>query len=262
VTRVSITAPQFASGPGPLLEAAAFVESSGLDGLFLFDHLVPLGEPGRPVLELAAALGLVAAATSRATVGTLVLRVPMRGPGISTAIATTAHRVAGGRLVVGMGAGDSRSGEEAVRFGQTRPGLGERLEMVAAAVESTRAAGITTWVGGSHPRVVTLARRADGWNGWGVDPDVFAAIGEPLRREGVELTWGGAVLVGRDRSDLDAVLSVRGGSGPVIRGTPAEVAASLRALIGAGAGHLVVSVLPNVAERWELFAAEVVPRLR
>jgi alkanesulfonate monooxygenase SsuD/methylene tetrahydromethanopterin reductase-like flavin-dependent oxidoreductase (luciferase family) len=256
MTLVSLTGPQFSSSFQPMLDWARFAEDSGFDGVFLFDHLVPLGDARRPVLELAASLGAIAATTSRIGVGSLVMRAPMRGPGISAAIAATAAAVAPGRITIGLGAGDRLSVGEDERFGRATARLDERLSAVRSTVESIRATGIeaSIWVGGIHPRVRELAGEvADGWNGWMVDVDSFSEMASGLPA-GVAATWGGAVIVGRDGDDVAEAVRRRGSEDGALVGTVAQVAGRLAQYVEAGASHLVLSVLPNRADRWEVAA--------
>jgi alkanesulfonate monooxygenase SsuD/methylene tetrahydromethanopterin reductase-like flavin-dependent oxidoreductase (luciferase family) len=259
---VSLVAPQYTSSPGPLLEAAAVAEAGGLAGLFLLDHLVAPGDAHRPVLELASTLGLAAAATTTLTIGTLVMRAPLRGAEISAAVAATAAAIAGGRFVLGLGAGDSRSADESRRYGQESGGLDERLTAVSDVLEATRPGGYPRWVGGTHRRVLELAARAEGWNGWDLDAEQFARLAARVRSQGdVVVTWGGAVLLGRAEDEVADLVAARGGSEGTIPGTPSGVAAQLSTRLEAGAEHLVVAVLPNRRDRWEMFVEEVVPRL-
>jgi alkanesulfonate monooxygenase SsuD/methylene tetrahydromethanopterin reductase-like flavin-dependent oxidoreductase (luciferase family) len=261
--RFHITVPQFSPTFEPVLAAARFAEASSLDGVFLFDHLVPLGDPTRPVLELAATLGAVAAATSTITVGTLVMRVPLRGWEVSAALADTAATIAPGRMVVGLGAGDRMSADEAVRFGQFPGSVAERVAAVEQTVARLAGSDVRRWVGGTHERMLAATLEADGWNGWALAPERFAAIAGRLRAErpGLELSWGGSVVVGEDPSDLAAVMTERDGRGGDITGTADQVMAQLTALSDLGCQHFVVSVLPNRPERWEIFARSVVDRL-
>ena len=77
---VSVTLPQFHPDGTPLVDAARRAEALGFTGVFLFDHLYPLDGPKRPVVELFAALGAVAAATSLLRVGSLVARATHPSP--------------------------------------------------------------------------------------------------------------------------------------------------------------------------------------
>lgn len=263
--RVSLTLPQFHREASAALEAVDAAGQLGYHGVFCFDHLVPLDDPHRPVLEAASLLGTMAA-RSRVRVGTLVLRAPMRGPAVSAAIAHTAAAVSRHGLVLGLGAGDSLSAEETRRYGQPSRPLDERVQAVADTIDAVRSQSPETavWIGGRHRKMLDVAvRQADGWNGWGMDPAEFAQTADELRsrRPDLTLTWGGGVVVGRDRRDLERLLARRGGDRGVTAGTPHEVAAHLRQWVEAGADELVVSVLPNRPERWELLSREVLPSL-
>ena len=261
--RVHLTAPQFSTTFEPVLAAARFVEASSLDGVFLFDHLIPLGDPSRPVLELTATLGAVAAATSVIAVGTMVMRVPLRGPVVSAAVARTAATIAPGRTVVGLGAGDRLSTDEATRFGHHPGSVADRVAAVEQTVQALAGSDVRCWVGGTHERVLAAAIEADGWNGWALEPERFARIAAGLRaqRSDLALSWGGSVVVGEDAEDLDVVMTERHGRGGDMTGTADQVVAQLTALAEAGCQHFVVSVLPNREERWEMFARSVVDRL-
>ncbi len=255
---VSITAAQF-SRDWHELEASAYrAETLGFDGLFLFDHLVPLGDPHRPVFELASAIGAVAAVTTTLRIGTLVLRAPMRHLSISTEIIETAVMLAPGRFVLGVGAGDRMSFDEARRFGMASGSLDQRIRLVEELVTSVATTNpeLPIWVGGVHPKVLSLVRdRKVGWNGWGISAETFAATSKPLHGP---VTWGGPVVLGEDRAEAARLKGDR----DAIWGDPLTVAARLAEYVDAGADELVVSVLPNRPERWELFANEVLPRLR
>jgi alkanesulfonate monooxygenase SsuD/methylene tetrahydromethanopterin reductase-like flavin-dependent oxidoreductase (luciferase family) len=258
MSRISLAGPQFADSFEPLARWAAFAQDSGFDGVFLFDHLVPIGDPRRPVLELAASLGALAASTSRIQVGSLVMRAPMRGVDVSAGIASAAGSIAGSRLIVGLGAGDRLSREEDARYGAPAATLEDRLAIVRETALRIRAAAAeaSIWIGGKHPLVRDLAEEvADGWNGWMVGVDHFMAMTAELS-PGVEATWGGAVVVGRDPDDVDAAVRRRGSAEGAVVGTVAQVTESLRRYLDCGASHLVLSVLPNRPDRWEV-AAEV-----
>jgi alkanesulfonate monooxygenase SsuD/methylene tetrahydromethanopterin reductase-like flavin-dependent oxidoreductase (luciferase family) len=262
--RVSMTAPQFAPSIDPVLEAAALAEQAGLDGMFAFDHLIPLGDPSRPVLELAATLGAVASATSRLLVGSLVARAPLRGPAVTTAVARTLQAIAPGRVILGLGSGDSHSRPEVERFGQVYDDLDRRVGMVEETVLALTGTGVTCWVGGTHPRILDVALQSDGWNGWSLPLDVFADKVAVLRARRPDLTmsWGGSVVVGRDPDEVERLVAARGGALGDVNGTCEQVVGQLMRHVEAGADHLVVSILPNRPDRWELFLAEVLPRLR
>ena len=72
--RVGLTLPSFREEIDPLLDVAIAAERAGLDGVFAYDHLFRYGVGGevRPALELAPALGALAAATDAIAIGSLV----------------------------------------------------------------------------------------------------------------------------------------------------------------------------------------------
>ncbi len=258
--KVSLTAPQFSDSFGPVIEMCRLVGDSVLDGIFFFDHLTPLGDPSRPVLELAACLGAAAATTDRATIGSLVMRATLRDPAISLAITTTADLVAPGRLVVGLGAGDRMTREETERMGLAFESLDARLHTLDHTAASIQRRGQSVWIGGLHPSVRALAGRYGGWNAWDIDVDRFTDLAESIRRSGATITWGGPILLAHDEADLVRLVESRDRR-PAIAGTAPDVASALRRYVDAGADHLVVSVIPNRPDRWELFATEVAPVL-
>jgi alkanesulfonate monooxygenase SsuD/methylene tetrahydromethanopterin reductase-like flavin-dependent oxidoreductase (luciferase family) len=266
VTSVSITLPQFTERAEPMLEVAVAAEELGIDGVFLVDHLIPLGDPTRPVLELAASMGAVAAGTRTIRIGSLVMRAPLRGSELSAQMAATASAVASGRAIIGLGAGDAATRDELARFGLASDPLDARLAALEATVAGIRRAdpAIPVWIGGRHPRVLELAGRvADGWNRWAgssndlpVERPLLGVV--PAR---FTVSWGGTVVLAADRASVDRAMAGRPGGDEVLAGLPDEVAQALTAYVRAGATHLVLSLLPRGTEVVRLFADEVRPRL-
>ena len=73
--RIGVTLPTFTAEARAALLSAAVAEGGGLDGVFAFDHLWPIGRPGRPALWCFGVLAAVAASTRRIALGPLVARV-------------------------------------------------------------------------------------------------------------------------------------------------------------------------------------------
>ncbi len=214
------------------IDYAARAEALALDGVFVFDHLVPLADPFAPALEAAAALGALAA-TLRTRVGSLVVRATLRPPAVTAAIAAAIAAIAHEPPVIGLGAGDGLTKTETERFGLPFPPLGGRLAVLAESVEAVRAVGVTTWVGGVHPAVMEIAASADGWNMWEPPMEQLEALlrGRPTRSSYV-VSWGGRVLVGEPRPDV------------WLSGNPSAVAEKVRQLAGLGLDELVLAPLP------------------
>jgi alkanesulfonate monooxygenase SsuD/methylene tetrahydromethanopterin reductase-like flavin-dependent oxidoreductase (luciferase family) len=292
--RVGLVLPMASTHGGRLLGFARRAEELGFDGLFAFDHLFPPGAPpDRPSFEVFATLGAVAAATERITIGTLVARASLRSAGLLAKQAATLDDVSGGRLVLAIGTGDEVSRAEHTAFGLPYLGPGVRREHLAETVlavrsllhgdpfpggahvpaaagpllpRPVRAAGPPVWIGGASEATARLAGQlADGWNAWALDVATFAARVAAVRAEAgdrtVEVTWSGAVVVGRDAADAEHVAASRrrrGISGDAFVGDVASAAIRLEELAAAGASWAILLAAGGL-ERVELIAERVVP---
>ncbi len=165
--RLGITLPQFRSDPGPALAVASAAEAAGLDGVFVFDHLWPLGQPHRPALHSYELLAAVAAETAVVAVGTLVARVGLLPDALFLHALRTLHQLAGDRLIAGLGTGDVANQAENVAYGVGYPSMGERRARLVACSRALTGEGVATWVGGrsSAARRMAVEGRARGGTG-------------------------------------------------------------------------------------------------
>lgn len=198
--RVGITLPQFRPSADPALAAARAAETLGLDGVFAFDHLWAIGHPERPAHNVWPLLGALAAETRRVHLGPLVARVSLLANAVLVHNLETLHRIAGDRLIAGLGIGDNLSRPENEAVDVAFPPSAERLADLADVAASLRSIGITTWVGGRSDAIHRVAAAgADALNLWGVAPDRVAAVDD------VAVTWGGPVP-----SDVEATTELLG----------------------------------------------------
>lgn len=272
--RVGLTLPTFTDDPEMLAAAAQRADATpGVDGVFTFDHLFKVGTGGAgsgpavdPALALGPVLGLLAAETSRVVFGSFVARATVRRPPSLRAAFDTVARIAPGRVVAGVGAGDWLSDPENHMFGLSTGSEAARLAALEATVESLHGRGYPVWVGGRSDRILgTAAALADGWNGWNLSPGGFrleverlrAACRSAQRREGAVVpTWGGLVELrpsrwdaARDRAD-------------VLVGPYERIAEVLRHHAELGAGWVVLAPLsPTDPDNAEIVAEELVPLL-
>lgn len=270
--KLGVTLPQFTDDPQRLLEGARRAEELGFDSIWLFDHLWPLsGGKERPIFECWTTLAFLAAETETIGLGTLVTRSSLRHPALLAKMAATVAAIAPGRLTVGIGSGDHLSKEENESFGIRYLAGDERVdqfdETVTVLKRSFEDDEVTfdgdfvelkelplspvppssphVWVAGRSDDATELAGRiADGWNGWGGEPERFTQDAQEVldaaAERSVELTWGG--LVRLDSGSSAALGSASPGGDPVISGAPEEVAGRLTGFVQAGASHLVVTL--------------------
>jgi alkanesulfonate monooxygenase SsuD/methylene tetrahydromethanopterin reductase-like flavin-dependent oxidoreductase (luciferase family) len=269
--RLGLSLPMFTADVGRPLAAAARAAASGYDGVFAPDHLFPPGAPGRPALEPFAILAAVAARHPDLRVGTLVSRASLRPVAILAKQAAALDQMSGGGAILGLGAGDSVSKAEHQTFGIPFPSTDDRVAILGETVDALRALfGGQSWAGGdhvpaiagpllppgnpelwiggrSHEVIGAAARSADAWNGWAMDVERFETAAAELRRladgRPVSPTWGGIVLVGSDRAELERLREerhVRGLSMDVWQGDTDALRAFAHRLVEAGCSWIVV----------------------
>jgi alkanesulfonate monooxygenase SsuD/methylene tetrahydromethanopterin reductase-like flavin-dependent oxidoreductase (luciferase family) len=182
--KLGICLPVFRHDAETALDTARRAEEAGLDGVFCFDHLFPMGQPERPALSAHPLAAAVGAETSRIAVATFVSRIGVLPDAVLVHSFQTLHRMLGDRLIAGLGVGDRASLPEHEVFGIPMRPVEERLQSLASVCDQLVADGVQVWVGGTAPAIHRLAvEKSVVHNVWDLDPDAFPA--------GAELTWGG-----------------------------------------------------------------------
>jgi alkanesulfonate monooxygenase SsuD/methylene tetrahydromethanopterin reductase-like flavin-dependent oxidoreductase (luciferase family) len=267
--RVGLTLPSFVRDPEKVQSVARTAEESGVDGVFVYDHVFRRSRDGerRPALEAVALLGALAEATSRVVIGALVLRASMRPPASTAAAVGTAARLAPGRVIAGVGAGDSESKEENESFGLGFGTIAERVQVLEETVRAVRDQGAPVWVGGIAPSVREVAaREADGWNAWGISPSLFMTWANEMRPAAVRrpfaCTWSGLVVLDETDDAARARAAELGVPKDTIIGSPATVADQLRVLADDGAEWAIVGAVDASDPRTaRLLGEAVIPLL-
>ena len=175
-----------------MLDFARRAEELGFDSVWAGDSLL-----ARPRLEPLTLLSGVAAVTESVTVGTAALTAPLRHPLLSAHAIATLDRVAGGRLVLALGAGFpyQSTQEEYEAVGVPFEGRGRRLiETVktwralwqdsdgGGLPKPARPAGPPLWLAGGGP--IALERAGtwfDGWLPYPPTPGEYAAGWKTVR---------------------------------------------------------------------------------
>lgn len=189
--RLGITLPTFSDDATGVLETARRAEAAGIDGLFAFDHLWPLGHPERPALESFLALGAAASVTSRTALGTLVARVGLRPDEVLAAGLESLASISGGRAIAGLGLGDRSSQAELDRNGIARSGIEDRRSRLLALVGRLVREGIDCWAGvGDDATREAAARAGAAIVCWEATPDELAAV---RLRHGCAVCFGGPI---------------------------------------------------------------------
>jgi F420-dependent oxidoreductase-like protein len=219
--RFGVTLPQIKRGWKEAREAALEFDRLGYDSVWVCDHLYGVPLPTLPIFEAWSELAAVAAITERVQLGTLVTPPFFRNPAVLAKQVATIDHIAGGRTIVGLGAGWFEA--EFRGYGCAFPALRERMRALEESVEIlTR-----LWteervtfhgrhysvedvlcepkpvrrppllIGGAGERVLMgiVARRADIWNNLAVFQRQLGEKVEALRRRCDE--------VGRDFASIE-----------------------------------------------------------
>jgi len=298
-----------------LLAMAEHAAAVGFDSLWLVDHFwyqptpirgdilkglglpaPPEAAPGEPlgVWEAWSLLAALAAAVPRVELGTIVTCTGYRNPALLAKMADTVEEVSGGRLILGLGAGDSafehrvfgypfdhRVGrfEEALtiirallREGQCDfAGTYYQVRDCALRPRGPRRHGPPILIGSLAvgQRMLRLTvEQADLWNAWLATgrslPDVLPPVLDAVDRACVEhgrdpSTLGRtvAVRVSLSQQAIPGSDFIRGSTDPSaapIRGSVDEIADVLGAFARLGISHLQVVLLPSTRAGIEAFA--------
>lgn len=287
-----------------VLDTAVSAAQAGFDALYVTDHLllpsanaelkrragadVP-DDPGGALegyLECFTLLSALAVAVPRLTLGTLVACAAYRNPGLLAKIAATLDDVSGGRLVLGLGSGDSAGEQRTFGFPEARPvgRLEETLQILRRLfdgdmvdfhgsdyhLEGARLVPATSRTGGPpiligtlnpRPRMRRLvAEHADIWNGWLAYTDASPSSAA----EQLSIVDEACREHGRDPATLVVTTAVRAwipGSGYVprpderpLQGNPEEMAETLRGHAALGISEVQVALTRGGVAGVEAFA--------
>jgi alkanesulfonate monooxygenase SsuD/methylene tetrahydromethanopterin reductase-like flavin-dependent oxidoreductase (luciferase family) len=116
------------------VEVARSGEALGFESLWVYDHFTVDPPPEEAIVfDPFVELSVIAAATTRARLGHLVLAAAYRNAALTAKMICTLDVVSGGRVDLGIGAGWKQDEWEA--FGYGFPSAGERLDILADHLE-------------------------------------------------------------------------------------------------------------------------------
>jgi alkanesulfonate monooxygenase SsuD/methylene tetrahydromethanopterin reductase-like flavin-dependent oxidoreductase (luciferase family) len=289
-----------------IAEMARLAEDIGADSLWVVDHLMidraaemrhrgqtvpeklaqaqPLG-----VWEAWSLLAALAAITGRVEIGAVVTCTGYRNPALLAKMAETVDEISGGRLILGVGAGDYRN--EHALFGypwERRIGrFEEAIQIITGLLRAgeidfdgefysarqcvlrprgPRPGGMPIMIGStaSRPRMARLTMTyADIWNAW-------LAFGKSTVEEArarMDVALQGCEANGRDPATLEKSLTIGVGvlgktipGAQPVTGSAEEIAETINELIEIGYSHIQVYLAPMAPEGFEAFAP-VIERL-
>jgi alkanesulfonate monooxygenase SsuD/methylene tetrahydromethanopterin reductase-like flavin-dependent oxidoreductase (luciferase family) len=280
-----------------LLDMARAIDGLGFDGIWLGEHLLYRwpDRPPRGPWEAWTLMAALAAVTNRATIGPLVACTAFHNPALLAKQAATINEIAGGRFVLGLGAGWNET--EFRAFGFPFDHRIDRFEEAFTIIRTLlqhgaidfdgrfyqardcellprpRSGGPPILIGSNGPRMLRIALpHASSWNAWYADtnnrPDGVArlrdTVDEACRDVGRapgEIRRTVAVHVrlpgGRGRTMGDT-----GASSRIVplEGTPQRMADELRAYAVSGIDEVQAVLDPIDLASIERFAA-VLPLL-
>jgi F420-dependent oxidoreductase-like protein len=193
--------------------AAVSFDGLGYDSAWVCDHVYGVPNPQLPILEAWSLISAVAAVTDQIQLGTLVTPPLFRNPAILAKQVATIDTIAGGRVIMGLGAGWFQPEFEA--YGNPFPSLGQRMGALEEAVQIMK----SMWaeektsldgkhfqvkealcepkpprrppilIGGTGEKVLMglVARYADIWNNMAVTQSQLAQKVEALKKRCEEL---------------------------------------------------------------------------
>jgi probable F420-dependent oxidoreductase len=254
-------------------DLALTAEAVGFDSFWLPDHLIyrPHETDQLGCWELFTCLSALASATSSIALGSFVAATTFRNPTQLAKMATTLDDISDGRFLLGLGAGnwepehtafgypfDHRAGrfEEAIQIigpllrGGAVDFHGRYYEAEDCILRplGPTPSGPPILAGGKGERMLRIiARHADSYIAiWPTEPLEVAQLSEKMMAVCEE--------VGRDPETLGLTVgtfvalpeSGEQEDGRAIRGSYAEIAATLQAFADAGVDHLVVDFRPEI----------------
>jgi hypothetical protein len=195
--RTGVVLPTFRDRPDAAFAAAAAAVTAGVDGVFCYDHIWPIGQPERPALAPFPLLGARATTLGPPSgpgggpyLGTLVARVGLVPTAVLSAQFVALDRLAPGRVIAGLGTGDKLSEEENRAYGiPFAPAAERRADMVRLG-RQLAGAGLAVWMaGGRAGRTEEVRAAGAALTVWDAEPALVAE--RTAGPDGVEVTWAG-----------------------------------------------------------------------
>ena len=176
--KLGVLLPTFRYGAHDALTRADAAADAGIDGVFAYDHLWPMGSPQRPSLAPFPLLSAIASRHEDLVVGPLVARVGLVGTRHLVGEFETLLALAPGRVIAALGTGDKLSAPENDAYGLAPLTAAQRRELLRDAAAAL-APSMPVWIGAGADETNQIARDLGAsLNLWDLAPDRVAAMGE------------------------------------------------------------------------------------
>jgi hypothetical protein len=186
--KLGVLLPTFRNGAVDALAFADAAADAGLDGVFAYDHLWPMGSPTRPSLAPFPLLAAVARRHGDLVVGPLVARIGLVGTDHLVEQFRTLSAFAPGRVIAALGSGDKLSAPENEAYDVTVRSADERREMMADTARAL-SSEMPVWFGAGSDETNRVARTVDAViNLWDASPQRVRAM-----KESGPVSWAGPV---------------------------------------------------------------------
>jgi alkanesulfonate monooxygenase SsuD/methylene tetrahydromethanopterin reductase-like flavin-dependent oxidoreductase (luciferase family) len=187
--KTGVVLPTFRNEPDEAFDVAASAARAGVDGVFAYDHLWPMGNPERPAFAPFPLLARIARRFPSLYVGTLVARIGLVDDETLLSQFDALEAINPGHVIAAIGTGDKLSKHENDAYGIPFDPPDERRAHLAAVAQGLKARGIDVWIGGGARPTVALAEHLGvALNMWGASPD---QVRDQATRSTV--TWAGTV---------------------------------------------------------------------
>jgi alkanesulfonate monooxygenase SsuD/methylene tetrahydromethanopterin reductase-like flavin-dependent oxidoreductase (luciferase family) len=186
--KLGVLLPTFREGGDDALEFSDQAADAGIDGVFAYDHLWPMGSPTRPSLAPFALLSAIARRHENLVVGPLVARIGLVGTNHLVEQYRTLHALAPGRVICALGTGDKKSAPENLAYGLGVLDANERRSMLRETATALIAT-MPVWIGAGAQATNDLAREL------GVPVNLWDASPERVTQMSTKglVTWAGPV---------------------------------------------------------------------
>lgn len=198
---------------GQIVDAAVIAESSGFDGVWMYDHISGATLGGDSISDPWPLLGAIAASTERVVLGPLVTNATVRHPAHVAVASATLHDLSGGRFMLGIGAGagpGSSFADEMLMVGLEPKSAADRRRIVIESIAVIRR--LWTGGGGFEGEYHSL-HEAEGFPIAAPPPPIIVGANGP-KMAAIAGSFGDGVNLHADEADLDGLISTTRDAAP------------------------------------------------